>query len=328
MKTAFWPTAAALSVLAVTALISLFIGRVYVPPSEIIAGLNAGDMSLASLVLTELRVPRAILAIVVGATLGLAGAVLQGLTRNPLADPGILGVSSGASLGAIISIYFGLSKMWLMFTPVLGMTGAIAAGALTFLFGRGGTLTLILAGSAVTGLFSALVSMALNFAPSPYAAYEMSMWMLGSISEKSWDHVLVAAPFVGVGVLMMALLARALDALSLGEAQAASMGVNLDRTRVIALIGVGLSVGACTSVTGSIGFIGLVAPHLIRPFVGHQPSRILLPSAILGATLLLVADVLTRIVPTNQELRLGVITSLIGAPFFFWLVVRLRRTSP
>jgi iron complex transport system permease protein len=199
---------------------------------------------------------------------------------------------------------------------------------MTFAFGRGGTLSLILAGSAVSGLSLAFLALALNFAPNPYAAYEMNIWMLGALSEKSWDHIVLAAPFIAAGLAILATMGRAVDALTLGEVQARSLGVNLDRTRVLALLGVGLCVGAATSVTGSIGFIGLVAPHLVRPFVGHQPSRTLAPSALLGAALLICADIVTRLLTTQNELRLGVVTSLIGAPFFFWLVLRLRKTAP
>jgi len=307
---------------------SLFLGRVNLSPAELLDGLLSPHANLAGLVVTELRLPRAVLAILVGASLGLSGAVLQGLLRNPLAEPGLLGVSNGAALGAVISIYFGLSHAFGLATPLLGLVGAMAAGALTFAFGGRSTLTLILAGAAVSSLMSAFLAMALNFAPSPYAAYEMSVWMLGSLSERSWDHVLLAAPFIGAGLAILATLGRAVDALSLGDVQARSLGIDLDRTRVLALLGVGLAVGAATSVTGSVSFIGLVAPHLVRPFVGHQPSRTLLPSALLGATLLLLADIGTRVIHTNTELRLGVLTSLLGAPFFFWLVVRLRKVAP
>ena len=321
------PGLAALALL-LAAVGSLFVGRVNVSPADLIHSLISPDLSLAGLVLTELRLPRAILAILVGASLGLSGAVLQGLLRNPLAEPGLLGVSNGAALGAVFSIYFGLEHHFSLATPLLGMAGAIGAGALTFVFGRGSTLTLILAGAAVCSLMSAFLALALNFAPSPYAAYEASLWMLGSLSEKSWDHIALAAPFILVGLALLSTLGRAIDALALGETQALSLGVDLDRSRLLAVLGVGLAVGAATSVTGSIGFIGLVAPHLVRPFVGHQPSRTLLPSALLGATLLLIADVGTRLIHTNTELRLGVITSLIGAPVFFGLVMRLRKVAP
>jgi iron complex transport system permease protein len=321
------PALAGLLLLA-AAVASLFLGRVNLSPADLLAGIGSPQASLAGLVVTELRLPRAVLAILVGAALGLSGAVLQGLLRNPLADPGLLGVSNGAALGAVIAIYYGLQHAFPLATPLLGLAGAMGAGALTFAFGRGGTLSLILAGAAVSSLMSAFLAMALNFAPSPYAAYEMSVWMLGSLAERSWDHVLLAAPFIAVGMAILATLGRALDALSLGEAQAESLGFRLGRVRVLALLGVGLAVGAATSVVGSVSFIGLAAPHLVRPFVGYQPSRTLLPSALLGATLLLLSDIGTRVIHTNTELRLGVITSLLGAPFFFWLVMRLRKVAP
>lgn len=321
-------TALALAALAAAVVGSLFLGRVNIPPQAILDGIFSPDVSLAHLVVTELRLPRAVLAILVGAALGLSGAVLQGLLRNPLAEPGLLGVSSGAALGAVVSIYFSLAVVFPMATPILGLAGALGAGALTFALGRGGTLSLILAGSAVSGLMAAFLALALNFAPNPYAAYEMSIWMLGSLSQRSWDHILLAGPFILAGLAILATMGRAIDALALGEQQAQSLGVDLDRTRLLALVGTGLAVGAATSVTGSIGFIGLIAPHLVRPFVGYQPSRTLLPSALFGAALLLLADVGTRVLHTTSELRLGVITSLIGTPFFFWLVVRLRRLAP
>ncbi len=306
---------------------SLFVGRVDLSAGDIFHGL-ADPHSLAGLVVTELRIPRTLLAVLVGASLGLAGAVLQGLLRNPLAEPGLLGVTNGAAVGAVISIYFGLSHHFGLATPLLGMGGAMAAGALTYALGRGSSLSLILAGAAASSLMAAFLALALNFAPSPYAAYEMNVWMLGSLAERSWDHVWLAGPFVIAGLAVLATLGRAVDALALGEAQAESLGIRVDRTRLLALAGVGLCVGAATSVTGAVGFIGLVAPHLVRPFVGHQPSRILLPSALLGAVLLLAADIGTRLIHTNTELRLGVLTALLGAPFFFWLIVRLKRTAP
>lgn len=317
-----------LLLLAVAMLASLATGRVWLSPSALIDGVFAPKPNLAWLILTELRLPRAILALMVGATLGLAGAALQGLLRNPLAEPGLLGVSSGASLGAVIAIYFGLSGSFALATPLLGIAGAVLAGALTFTFGRSGTLTLILAGAAVSGLTGAGLNLALNFAPSPYAAYEITTWLLGSLADRDWGQLALAAPFILVGWIALATTGRAIDALTLGEAQAESLGIDLARTRALALAGTALAVGAATSVTGAIGFIGLLAPHLVRPFVGHQPSRLLLPSALLGAGLLMVADIATRIIPTANELKLGVLTAMVGTPFFFWLVVRLQRMSP
>lgn len=302
--------------------LSLFVGRSPLPASAVFDG---GDV--ARLIVWELRLPRALLALLVGGALGLAGAAMQGLLRNPLASPDVVGVTSGAALGAAVAIYFGLTTVFPLATPLLGLVGALATGAVTFALGTGGTLSLILAGAAVSSLAAALLALALNFAPSPYAAYELTTWLLGSLTDRGWDHLALAAPFVAVGALLLVIAGRSLDALTLGESQAMSLGVDLDRTRLLILLGVGLSVGAATSVTGGIGFIGLVAPHLVRPFVGHQPSRILLPSALLGALLLLVADLVVRVVPTGSEVRVGVLTSLIGAPFFLWLVLRLRRVA-
>lgn len=309
-------------------LLSLGTGRVWLDPGMLLASAFDDRPSLAWLILSDLRAPRTVLGLMAGATLGLSGAVLQGLLRNPLAEPGLLGVSTGAALGAVVAIYFSLAASFALAAPLLGITGAIGAGLLTLAIGRGGTLSLILAGAAVSGLMAAGLSLALNFAPSPYAAYEITSWLLGSLANRDWDQVLLALPFVLAGWACLIFTVRDLDALTLGEAQAGSLGIDLGRTRLLALIGTALSVGAVTAVTGAIGFIGLVAPHLVRPFVGHQPSRVLLPAAVCGAILLTAADIATRLIPTDQELKLGVLTSLAGTPFFFWLVLRLQRLSP
>lgn len=309
--------------------VSLLAGRVWLPPLEVLNGIFSGGNGLATVIVDELRLPRALLAVLVGGTLGLGGAVLQGLTRNPLAEPGLLGVSAGASLGAVIAIYFGFGAAFAFAPPIFGLVGALGAMSLTFaLSWGGGTLALILAGVAVTGLSGALISLALNLAPNANAAYETLTWTMGSLVDRSWDHVLLVAPFAVVGVVALASTARALDALSLGEAQAQSLGIDLNRTRLIILLGTATAVGAATSVTGAIGFIGLVAPHLVRPWVGYQPSRILFPAALAGAVLLLAADIATRFIQIGPELKVGAFTSLLGTPFFFWLVIKLRKTSP
>jgi len=194
--------------------------------------------------------------------------------------------------------------------------------------GRNGTVALVLAGAAVSSLTAAGIALALNFAPNPYAAYEIMNWLLGSLADKSWTQVWLVLPFAVIGGALLAVTGRALDALSLGEAQAQSLGVNLTRLAALVVGGVALGVGAITSVTGAIGFIGLVAPHLVRPFVGYAPRRVLLPATLAGALLLLCADIAARLVHTNPELRLGVFTSLLGTPFFFWLVVRIRKVAP
>jgi iron complex transport system permease protein len=240
-----------------------------------------------------------------------------------------LGVSAGASFGAVIAIYFGISLISTIAIPVCGLLGAAAAMALTFVIGGGGgTVSLVLAGAAVNAFLFALISLGLNLAPSVEAAYEIMTWLMGSLANRSWDHVALVAPFIVAGCAMLAFTGRSLDALSLGEIQAESLGVNMRRLSIVALIGTAMAVGAATSVTGTIGFIGLVGPHLVRPFVGYQPSRILLPAAIAGAVLLLGADIVTRLVGVGPEMKLGVFTALVGTPFFFWLVVRLRRVSP
>jgi iron complex transport system permease protein len=304
--------------------VSLLAGRVWLPPHDLFAPHN----SLAGLILYDIRLPRTVLALIVGAVLGLSGAVLQGFTRNPLAEPALLGVSSGAALGAVIAIYFGLAMLSPVIGPLLGIVGAIGACALTFALGRNGTVALVLAGAAVSSLTAAGIALALNFAPSPYAAYEIMTWLLGSLADKSWTQVLLVLPFAVVGAALLAVTGRALDALSLGEAQAQSLGVSLARLAALVVAGTALSVGAITSVVGAIGFIGLVAPHLVRPFVDYAPRRVLLPATLAGALLLLCADIAARLVHTNPELRLGVFTSLLGTPFFFWLVVRIRKVAP
>jgi iron complex transport system permease protein len=329
MKDGAWVSPVLLGLLAVLFVVSLLIGPVWFSPAQVLHDLQSPTPQLAGLIVTDLRLPRGVLACVAGAALGLSGAVLQGFTRNPLAEPGLLGVSTGASLGAVVAIYFGLTSVFAYTAPLMGMAGALGASLLTFALGRnGGTVTFILAGAAVSGLGGALIEVALNLAPSPYAAYEIMTWLMGSLSDQSWNHVLLVLPFVIVGCAMLLATARSLDALTLGEIQAMSLGVNLKRIRVLVILGTTFAVGATTSVTGAIGFIGLVAPHLVRPLVKSRPSRILVPAAILGAVLLLLADIATRLIHIGPEIKLGVLTVLIGTPFFFWLVVRLRKNAP
>ncbi len=288
------------------------------------------DRETLWLILAEIRLPRALLAVLVGATLGLSGAVLQGFLRNPLAEPALIGASATASLGAVLTLYFGVAAAFPYALPIGGMTGAIIGVLLvSLLAGQGSNvLTLILAGVAINSLAGSLNALALNLAPSPYASQEIVFWLLGSLTDRSFDHVHVAAPFILLGWLLLLSGGRALDALSLGEDTARSLGFNLGWLRLLIVLGVGLSVGAAVSVAGNIGFVGLVVPHLLRPFVGQQPSRLLLVSALGGAALLLMADMLVRLIPSGNELKLGVVTALLGAPFFLYLLIRLRSTLP
>jgi iron complex transport system permease protein len=286
----------------------------------------AGSPEARRMILLEVRLPRALLGFMVGGTLGLAGAVLQGYLRNPLAEPGILGISGGAALGAVIAIHSGLAQVLAPALPIAGLTGAaLATLALTVLAGRGtGSVTLILAGVAVSSLAAALTSLALNLAPNPFAASEMLYWLMGSLTDRSLTHVWLAAPLMAIGCLLLGATARDLDALSLGEAAAQNLGVDLTRLRWVVVSGTALAVGAATAVCGAISFVGLMVPHLLRPLTSGEPGQLLLPSFLGGAALVLLADVALRILSPMGDLRLGVLTALIGAPFFLWLVLSRR----
>ena len=293
------------------------------------------DRDIAWLVLTEIRLPRALLGLLVGASLGLTGAGLQGLLRNPLAEPGLIGASGGAAFGAVLVFYSGLSLSTIgmgtvMLVPVGGIAGALLALAVLYLLaGRNPSIvTIILAGVAISAFTGALTSLSLNLAPSPYAALEIVFWMLGSLTDRSMLQVWFVLPFMSVGWLLVASTWRALDALSLGEDTAATLGFSMKSVTLRAILGTGLAVGAAVSVTGVIGFVGLVVPHLMRPLVGQRPASLLLPSAIGGAALVLAADLLVRLPVDGPELKLGVVTALVGAPFFLWLILRTRREAP
>lgn len=320
-----------LTALSVLVLV-LFCGSLLVGPAGLswwdsIAALVAGEGDAAVLVMREIRLPRAILGAMIGATLGLSGAVLQGYLRNPLAEPGLIGVTSSASLGAVIAIYSGMSAAFALALPLMGLVGAIVAVLVVSALARGagGSITLILAGVAVTSLAGALTSLALNLSPNPFAALEIVFWMLGSLADRSMSHVWLAGPIMVIGWAMLGGLGRGLDALTLGETAAQSMGVNLGRLRLLAVLGTASSVGAATAVSGAIGFVGLVVPHLLRPLVGGRPSRLLLASALGGAAMVLAADIAVRVLAPGRDLKLGVLTALVGAPFFLWLILKTRR---
>ncbi len=289
-------------------------------------GLPAGS-DAARLIVMEIRLPRAILGFLIGGVLGLSGAVLQGYLRNPLAEPGIIGVSGGAALGAVTAIHSGAASAFALALPLGGLLGA-GVSTLTVLLLAGeltGPITLILAGVAVSSLAAALTSLALNLAPNPFAASEMLYWLMGSLTDRSLVHVWLAAPLMIVGAVVLVSTRRALDALTLGEEAAQNLGTDLKSLRNRVIVGTALAVGAATSVAGSIGFVGLVVPHLLRPYLGQEPGRLLLPSFLGGAALVLIADVALRLMSPAGDLRLGVVTALIGAPFFLWLVLKTRR---
>ena len=319
-----------LAVLALAATLasvgSLFVGYVHIDVLAAAGDWLAGRVTLPELALVELRVPRAILGATIGFTLGVAGAAMQGLLRNPLADPGVVGVSGGAAFGAVVAFYSGFSGAFALALPIGGVAGAlVSAVALYALAGRGaGTMTLILAGVTINALAGALTSLALNLSPNPYAVFEIMFWLMGSLEDRSLPQVALALPLMAIGWALILTRARALDALTLGEDTAASLGFDLIRLRWSLIAGAALSVGAAVAVSGAIGFVGLVAPHLMRPLVGYRPGRLIAASGFAGAILLVAADVLVRVLPTHPELKLGVVTSLVGAPFLLALVNRSR----
>ncbi|PZN59209.1 MAG: ABC transporter permease [Proteobacteria bacterium] len=311
-----------------------FVGSLLIGPSDLgmagsLEGLFSTETSLAQLVMYEIRLPRAVLGLMIGVTLGLSGAVLQGFLRNPLAEPGILGISSAAALGAVLAIYTGLSAFFPLALPLAGLAGAFVAVLLirALTGANGSTLTLILAGVAVSAFAGAASTLVLNLSPNPFAATEILFWMLGSLTDRSMTHVWLAGPFMIIGWIMLASLARPLDTLTLGSDAAATMGINVGKLQSFAVFGTAASVGAAVSVAGAIGFVGLVVPHVLRPLVGSVPSRLLPASALGGAIVLLTADILVRLIDPGHDLKIGVLTAMVGAPFFLWLVYRSRRNE-
>jgi len=320
-RTARITALAALAVLAFVA--SLLVGQVTVP----IDALWSNDPG--RVILFELRLPRAILGLAIGAMLGLAGAVLQGYLRNPLADPAIVGVSASAALGAVTALFFGIgtSLFWLEATAMAFGIGSMLL--LTLLVGRAGSAVgFILAGTILSSLAGSLTALLLSLSPNPYAAAQIITWLMGALTDRSLDEVAFAVPFIAAAMLLLARTGPALDALTLGDDAARSLGIDRARLQTVIVLGVGLGVGASVAVSGIVGFVGLIVPHLLRPLVGERPSALLLPSAIGGAALTLIADTLVRLSPGGAELRLGVAMALIGAPFFFLILWRMRGRTP
>lgn len=306
-----------LAALAIALPLSLLAGRVWLDP---------WTTPNAALILADLRLPRSVLALTVGAGLGAAGAAMQGYLRNPLADPGLFGIAPGAALGAVCALFFGFAaSAWLL--PVFALGGAAGAMALLALIaGRTGGIALFtLAGLMVASLAGALTALAISLAPNAFAMETIVMWLNGALTDRGWPEVWLAAPLVLAGIALLRTAGPALDALTLGEAVARSLGVNRTRLLWLLVLGVGLTVGATTAVAGIIGFVGLIVPHLVRPLTDRTPSRLILPSALAGAVLVLVADSLVRVLPLVTELRLGIALSLLGAPFFLWLLLRMRK---
>jgi iron complex transport system permease protein len=300
-------------------LLSLSAGKLWLAPWGLAAG------SPEALVMAELRLPRALLGLGIGAILGASGAVLQGYLRNPLADPGVLGVSASAAFGAVLALFLGVGATPFM-VSAFGMGGAVAAMALlALLAGRSAGVTgFVLAGVVLSSLAGALTALLISLAPNPFALEEIVTWLMGALTDRSLADVGRVLPFVGVSLLLLGLTGRAIDALALGEGAARSLGVDLGATRLLVIAGTGLGVGAAVAATGVVGFVGLIVPHLLRPIAGERPSALIWPSALGGAALLLVADSAVRLAPGPGELKLGIAMALIGAPFFLWLLWRGR----
>lgn len=299
-------------------LLSLMAGKQWISPA-LLAGTGP-----EALVMRELRLPRALIGLLVGAVLGASGAVLQGYLRNPLAEPGVIGVSATAALGAVLAIFLGAQGSTFG-VAASGMGFAAIAMALLALLSGGSALQLILAGIVLASLSAALTSLLISLAPTPFALGEIVTWLMGALTDRSLVDLALFAPAALLSLALLLLAGRALDALALGEEVAQSLGVDPARTRLLVIAGVGVGVGASVAVTGVISFVGLIVPHLLRPFLGDMPSRLILPSAIGGATLVLVADSLVRLVPGAAELKLGIAMALVGAPFFLLLLWRERR---
>ncbi len=315
---------------AVLFMVSLVVGPVELPPAAALRALVWGGEGPAPIIMREIRLPRALLAAGIGLGLGAAGAAIQGYLRNPLAEPGLLGISGSAALGAVVSMQTGLAAQFALALPLSAFAGSIGAVLLILALAgpRGSSLTLILAGIAISALAAALTSLALNLSPNPFAAAETMFWMMGSVADRSMVHVALALPFVLAGVALLLTLGPGLDALTLGEDAAETLGIDLRRLRLTLVIGTSAAVGAGVAVAGTVGFVGLVVPHLLRPLVAAQPSRLLPASALGGAAVVLAADVTVRLLLPERDLKLGVVTALVGAPVFLHLIYRTRKELP
>ncbi|GHH13287.1 ABC transporter permease [Sphingomonas glacialis] len=326
-RNAVWLLPLLLALAIVAGIASLLVGPAQLSLAALWAALTGHGDPIVRAILFQLRLPRALLGLLVGAMLGMGGASMQGYLRNPLADPGVLGVSGVAALGAVIAIYWQLATAHPFVLPLLAITGALLSLLpLMWLSRRGeSTLSLILAGVAVATVSDAGINLALNLAPNPFAAMEITTWLLGSLEDRSFGDVWIALPCVVIGMTLLLWDGRALDALSLGEDAARTLGVDLARVRLRLMLGIAIGIGGVVAIAGSIGFVGLIVPHLVRPRTDRSPSAILIPSALAGAALLTLADLGTRLVPTSAPLKLGVLTAFLGVPVFLHYLLRERR---
>lgn len=300
------------------------LGSVPLPPARMAAALvgqgEAGDL----LVVWQVRLPRALAAFAAGCALGISGAALQGLLRNPLAEPGVLGVSAMSALFATVALFYGLAATVPFVLPLAAIAGALSATAIIAWAAprTSSVVTLILVGVGISSFSGAVMSLLMNLAPNPFTLADMVTWMMGSVANRSFDDLALTGPFLIAGIAILVAARRGLTALALGEEAAAGIGLNVGRQRLLVVLGAGLATGSAVALAGAIGFVGIVAPHLVRPWVGHDPARALVPSGLLAGLILVLADIAVRVFPGDTELKLGVVAALIGAPVFVMIAVR------
>ncbi|TDV38669.1 iron complex transport system permease protein [Actinophytocola oryzae] len=322
--------------LVVMVLVAAGSGQVAVPPFEVMGsvlhhlGIDTGPLPThpqGENALWAVRFPRVVLAVLVGACLGVAGALLQGVFGNPLAEPAVIGVSSGAAVGACTAIVFGISLLGNLTVAAAAFVGGLGTTLAVYWLARSGgrteVVTLVLTGIAVNAFAFGVIAF-LTFVADPQAREQIIFWQLGSLNGATWSAVSAVAPLALVGLVLAASVAGRLDLLSLGEGPARHLGVHVERLRLVVVFAVALLVGAGVAFTGIVGFVGLVVPHVIRMVAGPAHRSLLAASAVGGALVLVAADLLARTAVENAELPLGMLTSLVGGPFFFWLLRRTR----
>ena len=308
---------------------SCFFGSTSIPVTRVAQAMVGAGTIGDEIVIWEIRLARAFAALLVGGALGGSGAALQGLLRNPLAEPGVLGISAMSALGATTAIYFGVASITPAVVPIASILGAVTATSFILIVAIRvrSIVTLILVGAGISSLAGALISLLMNFSPNPFTLSDLISWMLGSVANRSYTDLLISGPLILFGLLTLWIVRHSLSVLSLGEDAAHALGLDIKKSRFYVIIGASVATGASVAIAGAVGFVGLVAPHIIRPLVGYDPARTIIPSALLGGLLVLIADLAIRLTPTATELRLGVVCALLGAPAFIWIAVNRVRAD-
>ena len=325
LKSSFFVTLTAITLILLS-YSSMRIGHVEINFFSALLNGFSQNKTADSIILWELRLPRTLMCLIVGSGLGLAGAALQGYLRNPLAEPSVVGISSAAALGAVCSIGLGVSGHGVIYTPIFALAFSLAAcWALIYLTQNTTSKhSVILIGVGISALAGSLTTLMLSLSDNPFAVNEIVFWMLGSVTDVSYFHVLISGPLSLIGAFFLLKKSSDLDLLTLGQETASSVGVDLKSLRLHILVGTSLIVGGITSVTGIVGFIGLITPHLVRPFVNNEPKKTVIWSPPIAAILILISDILIRLSPTTGEIKLGVVTALLGTPFFLYLISQQR----